>query len=150
MFLDVGIDEFQVAFHVQLAEIGGQKQMVALLHFFSVQLALAGENADIDEGSLKVPGGLAAQFHPVDAVVLAGNQMINGGIVLLVGLLLSGRGNEGGMGHVQALLDVQLAGLAVLQTAVVIETVGYVAALLGFQDQGAALDGMQAAGIDIG
>ena len=58
-------------------------------------------------------------------------------------------GLEGGAGHRQALPDVQGPGLAVLQTAIVIKAVGHVAALLRLQNQGAALDGVEAAGVDL-
>ena len=83
----MGIEEFQVAFHIQLAEIGGQQQVVALFHGLAVHGAFAVQDADIDEGSLEVPGSLTVQFHAVNAVVLAGNQMMH--IVNAIGEYLS-------------------------------------------------------------
>ena len=90
-------------------------------------------------------------FHinAVYGVVRALDQLLNG-IVLLLGMhhtVLCGFCRNGD--HIDTLCDVQLSGLAVAQSVVIIHPVGNIAALLGLKKQCTALNGMYGTGIDL-
>ena len=115
----------------------------------TVQGAFSLYHAHKDE-RLILPG-LHTVFHinAVYGVVRALNQLLNG-IVLLLGMhhtvLCGFCGNRD---HIDTLCDVQLSGLAVTQSVIIIHPVGNIAALLGLKKQCTALNGMYGTGINL-
>lgn len=133
------------AFHRDLAGAEGKDQALALPDGLAVDGAAAGQ--DVHDGKRLIHPELVVVIHPDvgEGEVGAADQFFPVVVWCAAGLLGQGRGLVGALDHVLALLDMQGTGFAVLQAVIIVQSVGDIAALLDFQQDGACADGVHRA-----
>lgn len=135
-------------YHSFYRDLTGSKrndQAFALFHRLAVDGSAAGQNVQDRKGLIHPEFVFVVYPDTGEREIRIPDQLFPVIVRRAAGLLDQGRCFVRALDHVLALLDVQRTGFAVLQTVVIIQAVGDIAALLDFQQDGACADGVHRA-----